>query len=90
MAIYCNSNVNETRTLLSGPGFLKRVVINDLGAAGSFITIYDNTAGSGTKLATITCPATVGNPFTLTYDVGFSTGLTTTTSGATDVTLAFR
>jgi hypothetical protein len=53
MALYCNSNVNETRTLGSGPVYLRRVVINDLGSAGSFINIYDSTSGSGTLVAKI-------------------------------------
>ena len=77
MAIYCNSNVNETRTLLSGPGFLKRVVVNDLGAAGSFITIYDNIAGSGTLIAKID-PTTDSVRM---YDIDIVTGLTYVTTG---------
>lgn len=77
MAIYCNQNANETRTLVTGPGYLKRVVINDTGTAGSFITIYDNTAGSGTLIAKID-PTTDSVRI---YDIDLVTGLTYVTTG---------
>lgn len=78
MALYCNSNVNETRTLVTGSGWLKRVVINDTGTTGSFINIYDNTAGSGTLIAKID-PTTDSVRL---YDVDFTIGLTYVTTGS--------
>lgn len=75
--IYCNSNTAETRTLKSGEGWLFRVIINDTGAAGSFIELYDNTAGSGTLLAKI--DSTTDS--VRLYDFPFSTGLTYKTTG---------
>jgi hypothetical protein len=77
MAIYCNSNTNETRTLVTGPVYLRRVVINDTGTAGSFINIYDNTAGSGTLVARID-PTTDS---VRTYEIDLANGLTYVTTG---------
>ena len=77
MALYCNSNVNETRTLVTGPVYLKRVVINDTGTAGSFITIYDNTAGSGTLVGKIDSTTDSVRM----YDVDLANGLTYVTTG---------
>lgn len=77
MAIYCNQNVNETRTLINGACYLKRVVINDLGTTGAFITIYDSTAGSGTIIAKID-PTTDGER---SFEVDLANGLTYVTSG---------
>ena len=53
MDYYCCNNVNEVRTLVTGPGYISKITINDLGAAGSFITIFDNIEGSGTMIAKI-------------------------------------
>lgn len=77
MAIYCCSNVNETRTLVTGPGFLRRIVINDTGSAGSFINVYDNSAGSGTLIARID-PTTDSVRI---YDIDLIAGLTYVTTG---------
>lgn len=78
-----------TTTIKTGPGVLHGVTVNTL-VASATITIYDNTAGSGTKIATITLPSTItaATPFEINYDVGFATGLTIVTSGATDITVA--
>ena len=78
MSLYCNQNVNETRTLVSGPVFFRRVVINDTGTAGSFISIYDNTTGSGTLVAKID-PTTDS---VRVFDVDLSLGLTYVTTGS--------
>lgn len=52
-------------------------------------TIYDNTAGSGTKIGTIDTTAGVQ---TFLYDVAFSTGLTIVTAAGTasDMTLSYK
>jgi hypothetical protein len=56
------------------------------------IAIYDNTAGSGTLIGTITQPAALlASQVDLAYDVKFSTGLTIVTSGASqDITVSYR
>lgn len=64
---------NATTTLRTGAGVLHKVTINTAGASSNTITLYDNTAASGTVLATI--DGTAG-PLTLDYNIRFSTGLT--------------
>lgn len=81
-----------TTTVKSGAGFLHAITINKP-VASSVITIYDNTAGSGTVIGTITLPATLlaQGPYTAIYDVAFGTGLTiVTATGASDITVSFR
>lgn len=78
-----------TTTVKSGAGFLHTVCVNSLGTVASTVTIYDNTAGSGTKIATINSLALLGCQ---TYDGTFATGLTVVTTGtaAPDVTISWR
>ncbi len=85
---YANITTDTTTTLKSVSGFLHTICINTPAATGT-VTIYDNTAGSGTKIGTITSFASVGGCFT--YDVQFWTGLTIVTATATpDITVSFR
>lgn len=79
-----------TTSIRSGRGVLRKIIINKP-VAGGVITIYDNTAGSGAKIATITCAATTSDtPISLDYDVVFKIGLTIVTSGsAQDITVAW-
>jgi hypothetical protein len=88
---YTHVSTATTTTVKSGAGFLHALTINTY-VASATITIYDNTAASGTKIATITLPSTITGdaPITLTYDLVFSTGLTIVTSGATDITVSSR
>jgi hypothetical protein len=78
-----------TTNVKGSKGFLHTVVCNTP-VAGSVLTLYDNTVGSGTKVATITIPATPNNPFSVTYDIAFSTGLTAVSTGAADWTISAR
>ena len=80
-----------TTTVKSGAGFLHSITINKATATG-VITIYDNTAGSGTVIGTITQPAALlANQVTLVFDVSFSTGLTiVTATAAQDITVSYR
>ena len=78
-----------TTTVKASPGHLHSIVFNKAVNTG-VVTVYDNTAGSGTKIATIT---TGGNArrITLLYDVAFKTGLTIVTStSAQDITVTYR
>jgi hypothetical protein len=88
---FSNIATATTTTSKSGAGFLHSITVNTI-VASATITVYDNTAGSGTKIATITLPSTITSdaPFTLRYDVAFATGLTIVTSGATDLTVSYR
>ena len=83
---YANITTNTTTTVVTGPGVLKRIVINTKGASANTATIYDNTTNSGTKIATMDTTANVGE---VNYDVSFVTGLTvaTATGTAADLTV---
>jgi hypothetical protein len=95
---YSNIITNATTTVKSGAGFLHSITINNpaaLTVANETVTIYDNTAGSGTKIGTYVVPfgLTSALPFTLAHDVTFSTGLTIVTAGSTvapDITVSYR
>ena len=55
---YTNVASATTTAVKSGAGTLHSITVNKAVASG-VITVYDNTAGSGTKIATITNPATL-------------------------------
>jgi hypothetical protein len=77
-----------TTVVKTGAGILHTITFNKPAATG-VVTVYDNTAASGTVLATITIPASP-MPVTLTYDAVFSTGLTiTTATAAQDITVTY-
>lgn len=78
-----NITTQTTTTLKTGPGILHNIIINTPLASG-VITIYDNTAGSGTVIGTITLPGTLlsTGPISVPYHANFNTGLTIVTSGA--------
>jgi len=77
-----------TTTLKTTPGVLHSVCVNTADNTGT-ITIFDNTAGSGTTIGTITSyTGVVGCQI---YDVAFWKGLTVVTAtAAMDVTVSFR
>lgn len=76
----------------SGAGKLFALVFNKPVATG-VVTLYDNTAASGTKIGTITTPASP-QPFTLQFGplgLEFTTGLTIdTATAAQDITVIYR
>lgn len=88
---FANITTATTTVVKSGAGILHKIIINTH-VASATITIFDNTAGSGTKIGTITLPSTItsDDPTSLAYDLGFSTGLTLVTSGTTDLTVVYR
>src|SRR5262245_1014847 len=81
---FSNITSATTTAVKSGAGVLRRLTINTT-AAGA-ITIYDNTAASGTKIATLPSSAVVGS---YEYGIKFTTGLTIVTAAASDVTVAY-
>lgn len=85
---YSHISTNTTTTVKSGSGVLHSIVINTLGTTDT-LTIYDNTAGSGTVIAVVNAALSQG---TFIYDCAFSTGLTVVSSGTTppDVTINYR
>jgi len=76
-----------TTVVKSAPGTLFRVVVNKP-VSGSTITVYDNTAGSGTVLALIT-NSTVVTPYFLDYFSRCETGITVVTNNTDDITVVY-
>lgn len=83
--LYRNITSASTTVVKSGGGVLQRIVINTTAAAT--ITVYDNTAGSGTTIATIAASPVIGSVFN--FDVAFNTGLTVVTAGASNITVVY-
>jgi len=83
-----NITTKTTTTVKSGAGFLEGITINKIGTTDT-LTIYDNTAASGTVIGTITVQATT--PY-YPYKARFSTGLTVVSGGGTagDYTVVSR
>lgn len=74
-----------TTVVKSGVGVLHSITITE--AVASTIVVYDNTAASGTIIASFVASAGVG---TYLLDVAFSVGLTVVTAGASKLTVAYR
>lgn len=87
---YVRNALNGTVTCKQGPGQLQRIIVNSGGAAANTITVYDNTAGSGTIIAVIAGASTVAGSV-LAYNLDFYTGLTivSATGTAADITVVF-
>lgn len=70
---FSNISTLGTTTVKSGAGILRRIVINTKGSGSNILTVYDNTAGSGTIIATIDTSDKISN---IEYGLSFSVGLT--------------
>lgn len=77
-----------TTVVKSGAGTLRGISINTKGASANIITVYDNVAGSGTKIAVIDGTSDRDHIF----DVAFATGLTIVSATGTgaDITVRYR
>ena len=86
---FSNINATGTTTIKSGAGILRRVVINTKGTGSNTLTIYDNTSGSGTVIATIDTTDKTAN---IDYGLAFSTGLTVVdaTGTSADITVIYE
>jgi hypothetical protein len=86
-ANYTNIATNATTVIASTAGSLCRITVNKVGTT-STATVYDNSAASGTIIATLSTVA-VG---TLHYMCRYSTGLTIVTAGAAaaDITVTWE
>lgn len=79
-----------TTTVKSGAGILERICFNN-GTASSTITLYDNTAASGTKIASFAPGSVSVFPSCPELNVAFGTGLTVvTTVASTDITIIYK
>lgn len=89
---YNKTNMTSATTTLvkTGPGTLHAVAVNKLVASATIE--LDDALTNTNPFGIITLPGTVTAlaPFTMIYDAPFATGLSVTTSGATDITLIWR
>lgn len=86
---YNNITSQTTTVVKNAPGFLHTITFNKP-TATAVVTIYNNTAASGSDLVgTITVPASP-MPVTLTYDVWMDVGITVKTATAdSDITVTY-
>jgi hypothetical protein len=82
---YATISTATTTTIKSGAGFLHSIVVTG-GTAGTVI-VYDNTAGSGTKIADFDSTNAIA---AYSFNVSFTTGLTIVTGAATKITINYR
>lgn len=85
---YKNITSSATTVIKSGVTVLHRVVVNNPGSTW-VVAIYDNTAGSGATVATLSPETAGGGDFE--YETSLSNGLTVVTSGTTagDITVVY-
>jgi len=87
---HTNITSAATTVVRLGPGALIGVIVNKAVASGT-ITIYDNVEASGTKIATITYPATLlNNHGVFPYFVQLTNGCTIVTDQAFDLTAVWK
>jgi len=72
-----------TLTVKSGSGTIH--ALNILGGTLGAITVYDNTAGSGTQIIPTFTPT---DPISITLDESFATGCTVVTASATIINIS--
>lgn len=74
-----------TTTVKSGRGVLRKIIITET-AAGA-VTVYDNTAGSGTVITAFKASVVEGE---YEFNTRFQTGLTIVTAGASKITVIWE
>lgn len=86
---YAGISTATTTTVKSGVGQLGTIQV--LGGTLGAITVYDNTAASGTVIVPTFTPATAAwGANALVFNCAFSTGLTVVTGAATALTVLYR
>ena len=92
-AKYLNILTNTTTAVKASQGRLESIIINTAGASSNTITVYDNTAGSGTKVGTINGTAAAGSVFQYgDKGIQMETGITIVTATGTcaDITVVYE
>jgi hypothetical protein len=84
---YFHGTTAATTVLKYSAGNLHKITLNK--PTGTLITLYDNTAASGSVIAVIATPAQA-NPVTLDYNIPFAIGLTIVTTGTWDYTIVYE
>jgi hypothetical protein len=91
---YTSAFVQSDTAVKSAPGFLHTVTFScaDAAPTAGSITIYDNTAASGTKIFEHTFTTTPFMPFSILLDVSVTIGIYVdfTTTADVNVTLSYR
>ena len=87
---YAAISTQTTTVVKSGIGQLGTIMV--LGGTLGAITVYDNTAASGTVIAPTFTPATLagGGPGVYVFNCSFSVGLTIVTGAGTALTVLYR
>jgi hypothetical protein len=86
---YVNITGQVTTVVKAAPGILTILCLNTP-TATSVITLFDNTSAAGTKIGTITVPATP-QPVCMPYNVNFQIGLTINVATASsDITVGYQ
>lgn len=81
------TTTNETVVLKREPGTLHRVVVGNKGTGSATVTLYDNTAASGTIIGVLDLVNTLGS---VEFNLDFNTGLTiVTTATVGDITVVW-
>jgi hypothetical protein len=93
-ASFSYSLVAANAAVKSGAGFLHSLTFacNDAAPTAGTIDVYDNTAGSGTKIYSETFTTTVFRGYSVILDVAFATGLYVkfTTTADINVAVSYR
>lgn len=98
---FSNITGNTTQTVKGAPGILHSIMLNN-NTTGGTVTLYDNTSGSGTKIATLHIGTPSGGVLSSSGEPGplligpmgvvFMTGLTVVSAGSTsnDITVCYQ
>ena len=87
LTTYKHTTSATTTICKYGAGNLHRIVVNN--PTNNAITVYDNSAASGTVIAIIN-PGSSAVPVTLEYHIPFAIGLTVVTAGSPDLTIVLE
>ncbi len=87
---YTRVTTAATTLVKTGPGILHAVIVNTPTATGT-IELDDALTNTTPIIGKMLMPTTAANPFTVVYDVAFSTGLSVTVAVATvDATIVWK
>jgi hypothetical protein len=70
-----------------GAGTLHRIVVGTVAGQAATVILYDNIAGSGTKIASMKFPT--NDTKSVEFGVAFTTGLTVVTTNSPEVTVVY-
>lgn len=84
---FVNITTATTTAVKATPGVLVRIIVNTVGA-GSTLTIYNNTAGSGAKVGTMTTAIQGSYEFNVACSVGIT--VVSASGTAADITVVYR